>query len=64
MWGVQFHPERSLEEGNKSLDAKKQKEPGVRILGREMAANVFTVKIAQEIFTNFMKELWRSKGAA
>lgn len=57
MWGIQFHPERTLEEGNKNLDARKQRDPSVRILGREIAEKVFDRKIAQQIFKNFLLQI-------
>ncbi len=61
MWAVQFHPERTLEAVNKSLDAKKIREPGVRILGRDISDKVFSEKIAADIFHNFLAQVWKSE---
>ncbi len=55
MWGVQFHPERGLEEGNKSWDDREDHVPYTVILNRDKGAAVYSEGVAREIFRNFLK---------
>ncbi len=59
MWGVQFHPERGLEAGNKSLDKKLQSDPKFPALNRENAEKIYSEKVARTIFANFLKQVWK-----
>ncbi len=62
MWGVQFHPERSLEQGVSSLERRlKQNNQDDRILNKEKGAQLFDPKVGETIFKNFLKRVW-SKG--
>jgi GMP synthase (glutamine-hydrolysing) len=59
MWGVQFHPERNLEEGNRGLDSRKKREPNTEILNRNFGEKVFDKKIADTVFGNFLKIVFK-----
>lgn len=61
MWGLQFHPERGLEEGNRSLDRKLQEDPSFRVLNRDKAEKVFSLEVGMRIFTNFVKLVLAAK---
>ena len=58
MWGIQFHAERGLEEGNKSLDRRKVNEPSTKILNRDLGSSVYSEGVAKEIFGNFVKHIF------
>jgi GMP synthase (glutamine-hydrolysing) len=59
MWGVQFHPERTLDQGIKSLERRqKQNHPGDRLLNQEKGAQVYDAKVGETIFRNFLKRVW------
>lgn len=59
MWGVQFHPERGLEAGNKSLDKKLLADPKFPALNRENSNKIYSEKVARTIFSNFLKQIWK-----
>lgn len=59
IWAVQFHPERPLDAGNKSLDRLRQRDPGKKIFHRDAAERVFDGKVAREIFRNFLSVVWK-----
>lgn len=61
IWAVQFHPERPLEAGNQSLDRLAGCEPAKKIHNRQEASQLFSAKIAEEIFKNFLSYVWRKK---
>lgn len=62
MWGVQFHPERSLAEGNAGLDRLMARDPARIILGREKGESVFDSKVASVIFRAFLTQVWLGEG--
>ena len=59
MWGVQFHPERGLAEGNRGLDRRKAREPSTEILNRDLGEKVYDERIAKTIFSNFLKTVFK-----
>ncbi len=59
MWGVQFHPERGLEEGNRSLDRRLKEDPNFPALNRDKAEKVFDPSISRTIFRNFLRLAWK-----
>ncbi len=59
MWGVQFHPERELANGNEDLDRRKEREPSTKILNRDLGEKVYDEKIAEMIFSGFLKEVFK-----
>jgi GMP synthase (glutamine-hydrolysing) len=61
MWGLQFHPERGLEAGNRSLDRKIKEDPSFCALNREESAKVYSEKVARKIFSNFLQQVWKDK---
>lgn len=54
MWGIQFHPERSLEEGNKGLERLLQRDPSKEILGKDIGGRVYDSQIVAKLFKNFL----------
>jgi GMP synthase (glutamine-hydrolysing) len=54
IFGVQFHPERNAEEGQKSIDNQKKSAPGDCIFFDGQAKSVFTENVARTIFRNFL----------
>lgn len=57
IFGVQFHPERNAEEGQKSIDSKKAAKPPLPrdcIFGDGEAKSVFSENVAHTIFRNFL----------
>jgi GMP synthase (glutamine-hydrolysing) len=61
MWGLQFHPERSLEAGNRSLDRKLKEDPSFQPLNREEASKLYSEQVARKIFSNFLEVVWKEK---
>lgn len=59
MWGIQFHPERSLEQGNQGLDRRIKENPQFRALNRDRADKVFDPSVAKTIFGNFLRMVWK-----
>jgi GMP synthase-like glutamine amidotransferase len=57
-WGVQFHPERGLEAGNRGLDRRSGADPSLPVLNREKGAQVFDPQVARAIFRNFLRLVW------
>jgi GMP synthase-like glutamine amidotransferase len=55
MWGLQFHPERGLEEGNRGLDRRLAEDANYRAINRNHAEKVFSESVATTIFQNFLK---------
>lgn len=55
MFGLQFHPERDLARGNEALDQRRLRDPQALVLNREIGEKVFDGKVAQTIFSNFLK---------
>ncbi|NUM88527.1 MAG: type 1 glutamine amidotransferase [Bdellovibrionales bacterium] len=58
MWGVQFHAERSLEEGNAGLDRRRARLPDAQILHRDLGAQVYDPQIAERMFRGFLSVVW------
>ncbi|MCO5143920.1 MAG: type 1 glutamine amidotransferase [Oligoflexia bacterium] len=61
MWAVQFHPERDLVAGNKSLDDRLKKIPGFEAINRDVASEVYDANVGTTIFQNFLKEVKKWK---
>lgn len=61
MWGVQFHPERGLEAGNKGLDKRLAADPSFPALNRNQSDKLFSEKVARTIFSNFLRFVWKGK---
>lgn len=59
MWGVQFHPERGLAEGNRSLDVQLKKDASYPALNREKAEKLFQPALADRLFENFLAQVWK-----
>lgn len=59
MWGLQFHPERGLDAGNRSLERRLAATPGIRVLNHDQSARLFDPKVATTIFRNFLRHVWR-----
>lgn len=61
MWGLQFHPERGLEEGNQSLDRKLKEDPSFRVMNRDKSETLFSREVGRRIFVNFVKLVLAAK---
>lgn len=61
MWGVQFHAERSLTEGNAGLDRRKARVPDATILNRDVGTKVYDRGIAEKMFRGFLSVIWGRK---
>jgi GMP synthase-like glutamine amidotransferase len=57
IWGVQFHPERGFDEGNRVLDLRLKDNPSYPALNRGRAQEVFDPAVGTTIFKNFLKAL-------
>lgn len=55
MWGLQFHPERGLVEGNKALDKRVKENPAAKVINRNLPESEFDPAAASKIFQNFLK---------
>lgn len=60
MWGVQFHPERGLEAGNKSLDKRLASDPKFPALNRTESEKLYSERVARTIFSNFLRFVWKA----
>lgn len=58
MWGVQFHPERELEAGNRGLDRRLANNPGTTLINRDKAEKVYDPGVGKTIFRNFLRQIW------
>jgi len=59
MWGVQFHPERTLEQGKSSLNRREQqRNKGDRLLNKDKGAELYDAKVGETIFRNFLNRVW------
>lgn len=56
IFGVQFHPERNAEEGQKSIDKNKKTVSKDCIFNDGKAESVFTENVARTIFRNFLAQ--------
>ena len=57
LWGIQFHPEKTLEQAKESVQNLKSKPKEVRILNEERMQEVYDPKVAQILFGNFLKQI-------
>lgn len=55
IFGVQFHPERTLHEGNKVIQKWKIKKEVPVILNKNKGASLYSIQLAKTIFTNFLR---------
>jgi GMP synthase (glutamine-hydrolysing) len=58
MWGIQFHPERDLEQGNRGLDKRLAEDPSFPALNRDKSQELYDPAVARTIFRNFLKQVW------
>lgn len=56
IFGVQFHPERNAEEGQRSIDKRKKTLPSDCIFFDGKAKSVFNENVASTIFRNFAEQ--------
>ena len=61
MWGVQFHPERGIEHGKKSLERKIANSPEVKVINGDRGVELYDPLVAQNIFGNFMAQVWGAR---
>lgn len=62
MWGVQFHPERNLEQGIKSLERRqRQNNEGDRLLNKDNGNKLYNAIVGETIFRNFLKRVWAGR---
>lgn len=61
MWGLQFHPERGLELGNRGLDRRLKEDPSFPALNRDRAEEVYDPSVGEVIFRNFLAQVWSSR---
>jgi GMP synthase-like glutamine amidotransferase len=56
MWGVQFHPERGLEQSRKSIaNALKDNRT---VTNADKGGQLFNPKVGETIFRNFLRKVW------
>ena len=55
MWGIQFHPEKNLEECRKSIEDIKKHDPSIAITNMEKASTLYDKNIAKCIFSQYLK---------
>ena len=58
MWGIQFHPERGMEQGKRSIsnairDHKK-------VMNADRSEELFDRRVGETIFRNFMRLVWKA----
>ena len=56
MWGVQFHPERGVRQGESSVE--KFKDGSKRVTNADRGAELFDPKVGEIIFRNFLRRVW------
>jgi GMP synthase (glutamine-hydrolysing) A subunit len=59
MWGVQFHPERGVEQGVRSL--KQFQEGSKKVTNGDKGDRLFDPKVGLTIFHNFLKRVWSQR---
>lgn len=52
-YGIQFHPEKTMVEGNETLKSRKKKGEPKRLLNPDAGAKLYDPKVATTIFGNF-----------
>lgn len=61
IWGVQFHPERGLDLGNKALDRRLAQDPAFPALNRDRAEKIYDPEVGHTIFRNFLAQVWSGR---
>ncbi|MBL7717033.1 MAG: type 1 glutamine amidotransferase [Bdellovibrionales bacterium] len=56
VFGIQFHPEKSLDEGNQAIARRKKSGVPKVLLNADRGSELFSEQVAQVIFSNFLKE--------
>ncbi len=56
MWGVQFHPERGLQQGMKNL--ARFLEGNQAVINGDKGDELYDPKVGETIFRNFLKRVW------
>ena len=54
-FGVQFHPERDCEAGERTLASRKKEKPGFPLLHPGQGPRLYSPEVAKVIFGNFLK---------
>ena len=57
-FGVQFHPEREIEAGEKTLASTAKKKPAFPLLNPGFGKKLYSPEVAKIIFGNFLKGSW------
>lgn len=57
-FGVQFHPEREIEEGERTLRSSAAKKPAFPLLNPGAGPRLYSPDVARIIFGNFLKGSW------
>ena len=55
VFGIQFHPEKNAEEGQRSIDSKRKEGHGDCIFNGHRANSLYSEYVANTIFTNFLR---------
>ena len=55
LYGVQFHPERDCEAGERTLASRKKEKPGFPLLHPGQGPRLYSPEVAKVIFGNFLK---------
>ena len=53
-WGIQFHPERAAEAGERSLEKRLREQPRAELLNRGKGAKLYDPRVGDAIFRNFL----------
>jgi GMP synthase (glutamine-hydrolysing) len=56
MWGVQFHPERGIKQGEKSVE--KFSDGSRTVTNGDRGEELFDARVGETIFRNFLKQVW------
>ena len=57
MWGIQFHPEKNLEECKKSIASIKKSQPSLLVENMEEIDKLYDSTVAQHIFSSYIEQL-------
>lgn len=57
MWGVQYHPEKNLEECKKSIDEIQESDSSVQISNDDATDSLYNPLVGDTLFSNFLEQV-------
>jgi GMP synthase-like glutamine amidotransferase len=63
MWGIQFHPERGLAQGQQGLERRLKADPSFPAMNYDKAEELYDPSVAAVIFKNFLRQVMSARHA-